>query len=298
MAEIVGVIAQISALVFILTSMLAMGLSLTVKQILDPLRDIKVVLLALLANFVLVPALAYLITVVIPLDKGIATGLIIVGAAAGAPFLPKLAQVAKGNAAFSVGLMTLLMVLTVIYLPIMLPILLPGASVSPWDIAKSLILSMLLPLGIGLFIKARYPETAASLQPHMSQASSLAIVLMLVTVLALQFEAIIGAIGTGALIAALIFLVGALGIGLLLGGKGAGMRSVMGLGTAQRNLAAAMLVAAQNFSKDPTVLLMVMVVAILGLILLMVVGGEMGKRAGAAGDGKPAKAAGEEPAGV
>ncbi len=298
MAEIVGVIAQISALVFILTSMLAMGLSLTVKQILDPLRDIKVVLLALLANFVLVPALAYLITVVIPLDKGIATGLIIVGAAAGAPFLPKLAQVAKGNAAFSVGLMTLLMVLTVIYLPIMLPILLPGASVSPWDIAKSLILSMLLPLGIGLFIKARYPETADSLQPHMSQASSLAIVLMLVTVLALQFEAIIGAIGTGALIAALIFLVGALAIGLLLGGKGAGMRSVMGLGTAQRNLAAAMLVAAQNFSQDPNVLLMVMVVAILGLILLMVVGGEMGKRAGAAGDGKPAKAAGEEPAGV
>jgi len=64
--------------------MLAMGLSLTVKQILDPLRNAKVVLLALLANFVLVPALAYLITVVIPLDKGLATGLIITGAATGA----------------------------------------------------------------------------------------------------------------------------------------------------------------------------------------------------------------------
>ena len=77
-------IAQISALTFILTSMLAMGLSLTVKQILDPLRNVKVVLLALLANIVLVPALAYLITVVIPLDKGLATGLIVTGAATGA----------------------------------------------------------------------------------------------------------------------------------------------------------------------------------------------------------------------
>ena len=178
MSEIITVIAQLSAFAFIITSMLAMDLSLTVKQILDPLRNVRVVLLALLANCVLVPALAYLITVVIPLDDGLATGLIIVGAAAGAPFLPKLVQVAKGNAAFSVGLMTLLMVVTVIYLPVMLPILLPGASVSPWDIAQSLIFTMLLPLGIGLFIRARYEEAAASLQPHMSQISSLAIVLM------------------------------------------------------------------------------------------------------------------------
>lgn len=284
MSEIITVIAQLSAFTFIITSMLAMGLSLTVKQILDPLRNVRVVLLALLANFVLVPALAYLITVVIPLDDGLATGLIIAGAAAGAPFLPKLVQVAKGNAAFSVGLMTLLMVVTVIYLPIMLPILLPGASVSPWDIAQSLIFTMLLPLGVGLFIKARYEEAAASLQPHMSQASSLAIVLMLVTILVLQFSTIIGTIGSFGILAALLFLGGALLIGLLLGGRDGRMRSVMALGTAQRNLAAAMLVAAQNFASDPNVLVMVMLIGILGLILLMVVGGEMGKRVQAAAD--------------
>jgi hypothetical protein len=39
-----------------------------------------------------------------------------------------------------------------------------------------------------------------------------------------------------------------------------------------------MLVAAQNFSDDPNVLVMVMLIGILDLILLMVVGGEMGKR--------------------
>jgi len=278
MFEIIGVIAQISALTFILTSMLAMGLSLTVKQIIDPLRNMKVVLLALLGNFVLIPALVFLITSVIPLDSGLKTGLIIAGAAAGAPFLPKLVQVAKGNAAFSVGLMTLLMVVTVFYLPLMLPVLLPGVSVSPWEIAQSLITTMLLPLGIGLFIKARYEEIAESLQPHMSQISSLAIVVMMVTILVLQFSTIIGTIGTGGIIAALLFLVGALLVGLLLGGKDASMRSVMGLGAAQRNLAAAMLVAAQNFSDDPNVLVMVMLIGILGLVLLMVVGGEMGKR--------------------
>jgi len=59
----------------------------------------------------------------------------------------------------------------------------------------------------------------------------------------------------------------------------------MGLGTAQRNLAAAMLVAALNFSADPNVLVMVMLIGILGLILLMVVGGEMGKRVQASSAG-------------
>ena len=45
---------------------------------------------------------------------------------------------------------------------------------------------------------------------------------------------------------------------------------------------AAMLVAAQNFSADPNVLVMVMLIGIPGLILLGAIGGEMGKRAQAA----------------
>jgi BASS family bile acid:Na+ symporter len=271
-------IAQLSAMTFVLTSMFGMGLSLTVPEIVEPLKDVKRVLLALVASFVLVPALAYGLQVVIPLPDGLATGLIIVGAAAGAPFLPKLVQVAKGDAAFSVGLMTLLMVVTVGYLPLMLPVLLPGASVSPWDIAQSLIVSMLIPLGIGLLIRWRYQDTAGKLAPLMSQISSVAIVLMMVGVLFLGYEEIFATIGTGGVAAALLFIVGALLIGLLLGGKEPRMRSVMGLGTAQRNLAAAMLVAAQNFSDDPNVLVMVMLIAILGLIILMVVGGELGRR--------------------
>ena len=70
----------------------------------------------------------------------------ILGAAAGAPFLPVLAQLAKGNLAFAVGLMVLLMVVTVGYLPVALPMFLPGVSVSPGKIAQSLFLLMLLPL--------------------------------------------------------------------------------------------------------------------------------------------------------
>ena len=72
------------------------------------------------------------------LDQPLGVGLLLLGTAAGAPFLPKLAQIAKGNLAFGVGLMVLLMVVTVGYLPLVLPVLLPGVSVNPAEIARSL----------------------------------------------------------------------------------------------------------------------------------------------------------------
>ena len=242
---------NLSVLVFVITSMLAMGFNLTVSQIIEPLRNVRLVVLALVANFILVPILAYVILLIIPLEQGLATGLILMATAAGAPFLPKLAQAAKGNMAFSVGLMVLLMVVTIVYMPLVLPFLLQGVEVDALAIAKSLIFLMLIPLIIGLFVKARYESTAETLQPHMSTISTGAIVVLMVLGIVLNFSSIIGIIGTGGIAAILIFLISALVMGYFLGGSDANLRSVLGLGTAQRNLSAAIVVAAQNFSDRP-----------------------------------------------
>ena len=95
MTETLNVIAQLSGLVFVVGSMLAMGLSLTVAQIIQPLKNTRLVILALVANFILVPALVIAITALIPVSEGQRIGLILLATAAGAPFLPKLAQAAK-----------------------------------------------------------------------------------------------------------------------------------------------------------------------------------------------------------
>ncbi len=268
---------KISALVFVLSSMLAMGLSLTIPQILEPLKNVRLVIVALLANFVAVPLLAWGVGSVLNLDTDLYTGLILVATAAGAPFLPKLAQTAKGNIPLSVGIMVLLMVVTVVYLPLVLPLFLSGVEVSAWDIAKSLITSMLLPLAIGLFMKARWSDTADGLQPHMAQASSIAILFMLVGGIVLSWSSMVALVGTGGLLAAVLFLVGALLIGLLAGSAVPGARSVLGLGTAQRNLSAALVVGALNFSGES--LTFVIVIAMIGLAFLLPLAAEMGKRA-------------------
>jgi predicted Na+-dependent transporter len=279
-------LAGISGLLFILSSMLAMGMSLTMLQIIEPLKKVRLVILALLANFVLVPLLAYAITLVIPLEESLRIGLIVLATAAGAPFLPKLVQGAKGNIAFGIGLMVLLMVVTIFYLPFVLPLLLPGVEVNPWDIARSLIVTMLIPLVIGLLIKSHSPEAAQQWAPVMNKISGLAILILLVLGIGLNVSNIINLIGSGGFVALVLFIVGSLVIGMLLGGRDPGVRNTMGLGTAQRNVAAAIMVASQNFSGTNT-LPFVLVAAVLLLLILLPTAKRLGVRSQAAGPAEP-----------
>jgi predicted Na+-dependent transporter len=267
-------------LVFVISSMLAMGFSLTVPAIIAPLKNLKLVVLALAVNFIAVPIAAWGIQQVMNLDQDIYTGLIILATAAGAPFLPKLAGAAKGDAAFSVGLMVLLMVTTIIYMPIVLPLLLSGVTINPWDIAKSLIVLMLIPLAIGLFMKTRWSSIADGLQPLMAQASSTALLFLLAGGIILEWSDIVALLGTGGFIALIVFFAISLVMGYFVGGSEPGIRSVMGLGTAQRNVSAAMVVGVQNFSDSPTVLSTIIVGALVGLVILLPVAGELGKRMG------------------
>jgi len=276
MSEIFTALASLSVLVNVIGSMASMGLSLKLQQITSSLKNTQLVIMALVANFVLVPLVAYGITLLFPLDESLRIGLILLSTAAGAPFLPKLAEAARGNAAFSVGLMVLLVVVTVIYLPIVLPLLLSGVSVNPWEIAQSLILLMLLPLGLGLLINARYEETAARLQPVFSQASNTALMLLLALGLVLNFREMISLVGSFGILAAVLFLLASLALGYIVGGKDTETKNVMGLGTAQRNIAAALVIAGQNFSND--VITYIMVVAIVALMILLPLAGELGRK--------------------
>jgi BASS family bile acid:Na+ symporter len=119
---------------------------------------------------------------VLRLDEPFGVGLLLLGCAAGAPFLPKLAELAKGNLAFAVGAMVLLMVVTVGYLPVVLPLLLPGVTVDPWRIARSLVLLMLLPLAIGLALRARYEDLARRVKPVLDWISNVSLILLVLLV--------------------------------------------------------------------------------------------------------------------
>lgn len=270
---------NVATLCFVVSSMLAMGSGLLLAQIVEPLRNVKLVALALIANFILMPAAALGLALLLGLDKPFGLGLLVLGCAAGAPFLPKLADLAEGSLAFAVGMMVLLMVVSVAYLPIVLPLLAEGVSVNAMQIAQSLVLLMLLPLAIGLVLKARREAVAEQVKPWLDRLSSISLILLIVLITAANIDKVLQVFGTRAILAGLLFIAIGFGVGWLLGGRDADTKKVLGLGTAQRNIAAALVVAGQSFS-DPKVVVLVTVVAILGMITLMPFARVLGKRTG------------------
>jgi len=264
-------------IVFVLSSMFGMGLGLRVSEIVAPLRNWRLVVLSLVANFVVMPFAALALASILRLDESMGIGLLLLGTAGGAPFLPKLAQISRGNLAFAVGLMVLLMVTTVGYLPVVLPMLLPGVSVNPTRIARSLAVLMLLPLGGALAIKANRPGLAAKIKPILDKTSNLSLIVLMALLTLLNVRSVMAVFGTGGILAGVVFLAVGFSAGWALGGSRRDMRSVLGLGTAQRNIAAALVVANQSFD-DPNVVVMVVVIAVIGLITLMPLSRALGRR--------------------
>lgn len=258
--------SNIAVVFFVVSSTLAVGLSLTVGQIVAPLKNIRLVALSLTANFVLAPLAAFGLWKAFGLDEPLGIGLLLCGLAAGAPFLIKLAEFAKADMAFAVGLMVLLMVVTVGYVPLVLPVFVAGTAVNPARIAVSLVVLMLIPLAAGLALRARGPGIAARFRPVIGKVSTLSMILVIVLTIAAHFNSVLSVFGTFGILAAVVYTMICAGIGWPLGGSAA--RDVLALGTAQRNAAAAFVVAGQNFD-DPKVVVMITVVLIVEFLMLL-----------------------------
>lgn len=275
MSQAIRVLANLGILTFVVATMTACGMRLTVAQIVGPLRGGLLPIKALVASFVLVPALALAIRAVFQLDDGFGVGLILMATAAGAPFLPPLVQIAKGDVAASVGVLLLLMGTTVFYVPLVLPLLLPGVQVSPRDIARSLVVLMLIPLAIGLWVNRRFPAVAARLRDRIATLANVGLLIGAIALLVVHGRALLGTFGSGAVPAAIALVAGTLLIGWLIAGDAAA-RPVLTLGTGARNIPAALVVAEHNFD-DPHVLVMCMLLATVSLAGLLITARRFGR---------------------
>ena len=271
------IFAKLIVVAFVVTTMLGVGLHLSLQEIREPFRSTKLTLFAVIGKFLVVPALAFFIARVGGLPRPVATGILVLGTAAGAPILPKLAQFANGNLGFSVGLMFLLMMISILYMPLVLPLLLPAAHVRPWLIAKPLFSVVATPLVIGLLMKFWKESIATCLEPYFRRASTVFLALAILVVFTADYENGGPRISFALIMAGGLLVLFSLGCGFLLGGPSLATRKVLGLGTAQRDLSAALVVAVQNFA-EPEVLSVLIAMALLGICLLIPIAIALGRR--------------------
>jgi BASS family bile acid:Na+ symporter len=261
------------ALAFLASSMFSLGLDLTTRQIVGPLRDRRLLGLALAANVVLVPLLAIAITRLVPMDPALAIGLVVYALAAGTEGGPKFVQLAKGNAGFAVGLLAVMLSITVVFMPLALSVLVPDAQIDRGSLLVKLFIAVVVPMGTGLLLRAHRAALADRLSAFMHRASLALLAVFFVQVIVVNYEAML-ALQPGALLGALLFFALAFAVGYGLGGPRQENRRALAIMTFVRNAPISMTTASQVFPQDPGVLVMVTVLAALSVVLavLAVVG--------------------------
>ena len=261
---------------FVIGSMFTMGLGLNLTQIIAPFKNITLVILSIISNFIIVPLFAYGMTQYIPVSEGVRTGILLLSLGGGAPFIPMVVSVAKGYIGGAVGLMLLLVMVTIIYMPLVIPYLFPGAAVSSWDIAKSLIVTILIPSSLGILIKTLFSGFATRLQPFTAKFTNLMVLLLIIAMLYLYSETIIEHVSVLPIV--LLFFLGSMGVGYLTGGKNRNARIILAVGTGLRNPPVAMLVATEHFANEPMAAIIPLLIVIVGLSILFPLAGRVGKK--------------------
>jgi len=283
MRSVLALAANVAIIVFAVSSMLSVGLAYRISVIVGPLREARAVFRALVANFVLVPLLAVFIERVIPLDPPLGLGLFLLAGSAGAPFLIKLASAAKSDLALSATLLVLLVPVTVVFLPFYVPLAmahpsLRGLSYVPSSIVAiglPLLSTLMLPIVLGLAMNALAPGWARRIVPIGGRVATAALVAAVALIFSANFHDLIRILRTGAVFAGILLIAGAFVMGYLLSRRE--RSAVLGLGTAQRNVAAAMVIASTDFT-DPDILVMVTASVLVGLLVLFSIAWFLSKR--------------------
>lgn len=157
-------------------ALLIFGISLSIR-----LHDFKRLvqmpvapLIGALSQFVVMPALTYLITVLFDADPAISLGLILVASCPGGNLSNVMTHLAKGNAALSIGMTTISTCLALIFTPFNISLwgslrpetaeLLHSVALDPFTLFEVIGLVLFIPMIAGMTVAYYFPRFAASME--------------------------------------------------------------------------------------------------------------------------------------
>jgi len=237
--------------------LLGVGLRITAGQVIESLRRCHLTLIVL-ANFVVVPALAVTATRAFGIGADLSVGMILLAAAPFAPVVPVFARMARADLALAAGLTSLFPILSAFLTPLVCAVALKqvveaGAMrFSAGAILLTLLATITLPLGVGVAVNHLAPAVGRRALRPVEITSECVGALSLAFVTATEFRSILATGWVPLLVMAMVSEV-SLALGYVLGGRDRDSRRVVGLGTSNRNIALALLVAIQCFGGTPVV---------------------------------------------
>ena len=173
------------------------------------------------------------------------------------PLLPKKQLKAKGDPDYVIGLLVVAAAVAIVFVPLAIELLgiffQRSVHMKPWPVAQLALLTILIPLGIGIAARRFAPVIAIRIWRPLAL---FALALLVAGALILLFAAsgaMWALVGNGTLVAIAAFIFLGLAVGHWLGGPNPHDRSTLALATATRHPAIALTIAQTNFPDQPIV---------------------------------------------
>ena len=240
MNEMLPLAFKVFVVIFLWGTLVGMGLRLDFGAAIKGLRNVRFVLYTLVWAFILAPALAYLIAMVVPMDAAYANGVILQGLTPCAPFVALLVDKARGDIELTASLMLLCFVGVVIIMPLALPHMVSGMSVTAWVIGKPVLMTIALPMAVGMLIRRLSEPLAGKMEPAVKKITGLATLILIGLILVIYGRDLLASIGSFTTLALLIYFLVLGTVPYLLGfGLQHSEKIVLGIGITSRNIGAA-----------------------------------------------------------
>ncbi len=164
--------------------MFDLGLTLEGKDFLMVVKRPKAILAGLLGQLILLPALAYALATMLGLSPVFFIGLILIACCPGGSSSNVFSMLAKGDVALSVSLTALSSIITLFTVPVILQWTTSaigaeiGVTLPVGNLLVQNIITMLIPILIGLGIRRWYPQTAHKIDAVLSKCAFPALMLL------------------------------------------------------------------------------------------------------------------------
>ncbi len=265
---------------FTVTNLLSMGLQVNLGKMFKVVGNLKFLGLTFGFGWVLGPAVAFLITRLIPLDQPYVVVLLIGSLAPCAPFLPPLLPKAKGDIVFAGAFIPVAAIGTSLLMPLFAPLLIKGIDLSVMSLLKPLFITVLLPLLIGAIIKTFASKAADKIFKPVKKLAGLSTLLTIIFCFLLYSKQMWATAGSMAMLSLTIFMIVMALISFYLGfGLNRGERVVMSLGIGTRNIAAVLIGVLALAEVTPNMVAMVIIWTLWSFILSIIIAPLMGKKA-------------------
>jgi BASS family bile acid:Na+ symporter len=268
--EVLQEIAAIALQASVLLIVLAIGLDATFDDVSFVLKRPALLLRAFIAISVVVPAFAALMAVVLPLTPVVKAGLVLMAVSPLPPLVPGKGLQLGGRKPYVYGLLFAISALAILVVPLSVALLsrVFGAEVSipPGAVARVVLTSVLVPLGVGMAVRRLAPSFAERAKSFISGLTNTLLFLGVLPLLIGAWPAMLSLIGNGTVLAIAAVVIAGLVAGHLLGGPDPRDRTALALASASRHPGIAMLIAGTNFT-DPRVKAAILLFLIVGLLV-------------------------------